>query len=176
MNIYGDMNIDKLMLLGSGTQGSVYKINEEKCIKIFKKKVDCINEVNTLLMAQLDNHFPKLYSYGEKYIIREFIDGITLDSYLRSYPFTPYLANKLIELYEAMYSVGFSRVDTALFHIFLLPNEEIKLIDTSRAMKIKSTYPKLILNGLNKLKYKKQFLSYVKIVRPDIYNKWFNIK
>ena len=69
MNIYGDMNIDKLMLLGSGTQGSVYKINEEKCIKIFKKKVDCINEVNTLLMAQLDNHFPKLYSYGEKYII-----------------------------------------------------------------------------------------------------------
>ena len=35
-------------------------------------------------------------------------------------------------------------------------------------------YPPLIINGLNDLGYKNQFLNYVKIVRPDIFKKWIN--
>ena len=33
--------IKDLELLGRGTQGSVYKIDEHKCIKIFKKTKPC---------------------------------------------------------------------------------------------------------------------------------------
>lgn len=79
-----------------------------------------------------------------------------------------------IELYDAMYRVGFSRLDTALFHIFITDNEDIKLIDTARAMSKNVVYPTLIINALNDLGYKNQFLSYVKIVRPDIFKKWRN--
>lgn len=174
MKLYGDININQLQLLGKGTQGKVYKIDEEKCIKVFKRKNYCENEVFTLLISQNDSHFPKLYSYGDNYIIRELIKGIDLDKYLLNNSLTPALSNKILELYDAMYRVGFSRLDTELFHIFITDNEDIKLIDTARAMSKNVVYPTLIINALNDLGYKNQFLSYVKIVRPDILKKWRN--
>ena len=119
MKLYGDININELQLLGKGTQGRVYKIDEEKCIKVFKRKNYCENEVFTLLISQNDSHFPKLYSYGDNYIIRELIKGIELDKYLLNNSLTPILSNKILELYDAMYRIGFSRLDTALFHIFI---------------------------------------------------------
>ena len=174
MKLYEGININELQLLGTGTQGKVYKIEEKKCIKVFKKRTYCENEIDTLLMSQNNNHFPKLYSYGENYIIRELITGIEFDKYLLNNSLTPALANKILELYEAMSKVGFSRLDTALFHIFITDDEELRLIDTARAMKKTVVYPSLIINGLNSFGYKNQFLSFVKIVRPDIFNKWIN--
>ena len=174
MKLYGDININDLQLLGKGTQGKVYKIDEKTCIKVFKRKNYCENEVFTLLISQNDSHFPRLYSYGDNYIIRELINGIELDRYLLNNSLTPILSNKILELYDSMYRVGFSRLDTALFHIFITDNEEIKLIDTARAMSKNVVYPTLIINGLNDLGYKNQFLNYVKIVRPDIFKKWIN--
>lgn len=53
-----------------------------------------------------------------------------------------------------MYRIRFSRLDTALFHIFITDNEEIKLIDTARTMSKNVVYPPLIINGLNDLGYK----------------------
>lgn len=175
MKVYDDIDISGLELLGKGTQGSVYKIDDKKCIKVFRKKSHCSNEIHTLLISQIDYHFPKLYSYGQNYIVREYISGIELDKYLLSNPLTPSLSQKLIELYESMYYVGFSRLDTALFHIFLTDEYELRLIDTARAMKKNIIYPNLILSGLDKLGYKSQFLNYVKIVRPEIFNKWNSI-
>ena len=119
MKLYGDINTNQLQLLGKGTQGRVYKIDEEKCIKVFKRKNYCENEVFTLLISQNDSHFPKLYSYGDNYIIRELIKGIELDKCLLNNSLTPILSNKILELYDAMYRIGFSRLDTALFHIFI---------------------------------------------------------
>ena len=119
MKLYGDINTNQLQLLGKGTQGRVYKIDEEKCIKVFKRKNYCENEVFTLLISQNDSHFPKLYSYGDNYIIRELIKGIELDKYLLNNSLTPILSNKIFELYDAMSRIGFSRFDTALFHIFI---------------------------------------------------------
>lgn len=174
MKLYGDININELQLLGKGTQGRVYKIDEEKCIKVFKRKNYCENEVFTLLISQNDSHFPKLYSYGDNYIIRELIKGIELDKFLLNNSLTPVLSNKILELYDAMYKIGFSRLDTTLFHIFITNDEDIKLIDTARAMSKNVVYPALLINGLNDLGYKNQFLSYVKIVRPDIFKKWIN--
>ena len=124
-------------------------------------------------MAQIDSHFPKIYSYGENYIIRECIWGIELDKYLSEYNLTQNISSKIIELYEAMIKVGYRRLDSAIFHIFIMPSGDLKLIDTAKAMKKKTIYPYLIISGLEELGYKKQFLDFVKVSRPDIYNKWF---
>ena len=172
IKLYAGLNIKKLQFLGAGTQGKVYKIDCSKCIKIFKRKQVCNDEIETLAMAQIDSHFPRLYEFGGNYIIREYIHGIELDKYLSSHPLTQSISNKIIELYEAMNCVGYSRLDAAPFHIFLTPTNEIKLIDTARAMKKKTIYPSLIINGLAELGYKKQFLSFVKTNRPDLYTKW----
>lgn len=170
---YDGLNIKELQLLGHGTQGKVYKIDQQRCIKIFKKHRVCKDELKTLTMAQMDSHFPKIYSYGENYIIRECISGIELDKYLSECRLTQNISSKIIELYEALIKVGYRRLDSAIFHIFITQSGELKLIDTAKAMKKKTIYPYLIISGLEELGYKKQFLDFVKISRPDIYNKWY---
>lgn len=166
------LEIDKLKLLGKGTQGKVYRIDSQKCIKIFKHTAACREELAALLIAQNDNHFPRLYSAGETYIIRECINGIELNKFLSQYPLTSVLSEKLLELYESMREVGFKRLDTAIFHIFITAEGGLKLIDTAKALKKKTAYPKLILNGLQQLGYKKDFLDFVSQRNSDLFRSW----
>lgn len=174
IGIYSDLDIRKLHLLGTGTQGKVYKIDSEKCIKIFKNKKECKEELKTLIIAQADKHFPRLYEYGENYIIRECIDGTELDKYLLKERLTPELINKLIKLYEAMLNIGFTRLDAAIFHIFVTPKGELKLIDTAKCMKKKTLIPNLLISGFEKLGYKEDLFNYLNHNRLDLYNKWIN--
>lgn len=160
--------------IGKGTQGKVYKIDSQRCIKIFKSKNDCSDEIKTLLMAQSDIHFPMLYEYGSNYIIREYINGIELDKYLSKHKMTPQISGKLIELYEAMVKVGYLRQDAAIFHIYIMPSGELKLIDTAKAMKKRSTIPDLLISGLEDLGCKKEFFNFLRNSRPDLYDKWIN--
>jgi predicted Ser/Thr protein kinase len=169
---YAGLNLKELTLLGKGTQGKVYKIDSQKCIKIFKSKLVCKNELQTLMMAQADVHFPRLYSAGDDFIIRECINGTELNRYLANNPLTPWVSNRIINLYESMSKVGYNRLDSAIFHIFITPSGELKLIDTAKALKKKTVYPRLILNGLDNLGYKEEFLDFVNAVRPDLYRRW----
>ncbi|GIM28563.1 hypothetical protein CPJCM30710_12290 [Clostridium polyendosporum] len=172
IKLYAGLNIKELELLGRGTQGKVYRIDSQRCIKIFKRKQVCKDELETLVMAQKDSHFPRLYAYGKNYIIRECINGIELDKYLSVHTLTSSVSSKIVELYEAMMGVGYNRLDAALFHIFITPSGDIKLIDTARAMKKRTIYPYLIIKGLEELGYKKQFLNFIKAIRPELYTKW----
>jgi predicted Ser/Thr protein kinase len=172
IKLYAGLNIKELEFLGSGTQGKVYRIDSQKCIKIFKRERVCKEESKTLVMAQIDLHFPRFYENGKDYIIRECINGIDLEKYLSTNPLTPSVSNKIMELYDAIMRVGYNRLDTALFHIFIIPSGELRLIDTSKALKKRAIYPASMLRGLEELGYKKQFLNHVKITRPDLYMKW----
>lgn len=176
INIKLNINIKDLELIGKGTQGKVYRIDSEKCIKIFKNKRDCNNEIKALLMAQEDTHFPKLYEFGVNYIVREYINGIELNEYLLKENLTPEVSNKLVELYEAIVNVGYLRKDAAIFHILIMPSGELKLIDTAKAMKKKSTIPSLLISGLEDIGHKEEFFNYLKNNRPDLYAQWINYK
>lgn len=175
IKLYEGLNLKDLTYLGQGYQGKVYKINSYKCIKIFKKKSVCFDELETLIMCQKDYHFPKLYSFGENYIIREYIDGIELDKYLSKNELTPFICKNIIDIYKAMEYVGFSRLDTALFHIFITKSNNFKVIDTARAMKKKAIYPSIMINDLKSLGHKDTFISYVKKYEKDLYHKWKEI-
>jgi predicted Ser/Thr protein kinase len=169
---YGNFNLEELELLGEGTQGKVYRIDSLKCVKIFKSKKVCSDELKTLVLAQGDSHFPRLYEAGNKFIIRECINGIELDKYLSAYSLTPTLSYKIVKLYEAMLRVGYTRLDSAIFHIFITPSGNLKLIDTAKALKKKTECPHLILSGLEELGFKENFLAYVKYAKPELYSKW----
>lgn len=169
---YAGFNVEDLELIGQGTQGKVYRINPLTCIKIFNKKSTCKEELKTLLLAQKDPHFPKLYAYGDNFIIREFVSGVGLDKYLSHNPLSISISIKLIEIYEAMRNVGFKRLDSALFHIILTPSGEAKVIDTAKALKKRIIFPYLILSGLSDLGYKEQFLDDVKRIKPVLFEGW----
>jgi len=174
IKLNGDLNIKDLEFIGKGTQGKIYRIDSQRCIKVFNKKKSCMEETKTLLMAQGDMHFPRFYKSGDNYIIREYIDGIELNEYLSKHILTPQISMKIIELYESMVKVGYLRKDAAIFHIFVTPSDELKLIDTAKAMKKKSTVPNLILSGLEDIGYKDVFFNFLKTNKPDYYNQWIN--
>ena len=150
----------------------MYRIDSERCIKIFKRKRVCKDEFETLFIAQADIHFPKLYYAGEDYIVRECINGIELNKYLLNHSFEPWISAGIIGIYEAMKKVDFTRLDSTLFHVFVTSENSFKLIDTSKALRKKTEYPGLILRGLNKLGCKEEFLDFVKYAKPDLYIKW----
>lgn len=174
IKLSSNINIKNLEFIGKGTQGKVYKIDSKRCIKIFKSKKDCEEELKTLLMSQSDIYFPRLYEYGANYIIREYIDGIELNEYLSKEKLTPQVSGKLIGLYESMVKIGYMRQDAAIFHIFVTPSGGLKLIDTAKAMRKKSTIPNLLISGLEDLGYKEVFFDFLKSNRPDLYIKWIN--
>lgn len=176
IKLYSGLNIKNLKLLGEGTQGKVYRIDTERCIKIFKSKKVCKEEFETLKMAQGNIHFPRLYQAGTDYIIREYIDGIELDKYLINQKLTPQILNKLIELYESMRKLGFNRLDAAIFHILVTASKELKLIDTANVMKKKTQIPNLLISGLDNLGFKEDFFNLLKINRPDLYIQWIKFK
>jgi predicted Ser/Thr protein kinase len=174
IKLNSEIDTKNLQLIGKGTQGKVYKIDSQKCIKIFKSKKDCQDELQTLLMARDNKHFPILYQYGADYIIREYIDGIELNEYLKKQTPSEHFWVKIIDLYEAMVKVGYTRLDTAIFHIYVLPSGDLKLIDTAKAMKKSSSIPNLLISGLEELGVKKDFFSFLERNRPDLYTKWIN--
>lgn len=173
---HSGFNLKELQLLGTGTQGSVYKIDSEKCIKVFKSKRECKEEVQSLTIAQGDIHFPKLYKYGENYIVRELISGIELDKYLETHKLTSHTITKIIELYESMIKVGYKRLDAAIFHVFVTPSYELKLIDTAKSMKKKTEIPNLLISGIEKTGFKQELFDFLKETRPDLYEKWRHYK
>ncbi|ERI93434.1 hypothetical protein HMPREF1982_01679 [Clostridiales bacterium oral taxon 876 str. F0540] len=173
---YAGFNLKELQLLGTGTQGRVYKIDNQRCIKVFKSKRECKEEVQSLNIAQEDIHFPKLYKYGQDYIIRELISGVELDKYLETHKLTSQLIIKIIELYESMIKVGYKRLDAAIFHVFVTPSHELKLIDTAKSMKKKTEIPNLLISGIEKAGFKQELFDFLKDTRPDLYEKWRRYK
>jgi predicted Ser/Thr protein kinase len=163
-------DLSMLQYIGKGMHGTVYKIDEQKCIKIFKKKSTCEKEIETLAMAQGNNFFPKMFDFGEKYIVREFIEGIELDKYLKTNPLTIELSERLINIYETLGQIGYRRQDTALLHIFINTNKDLRLIDTAKAMCKSTKYPSIILNDLKLLGMLNTFLDHVKQLRPDLHD------
>lgn len=168
------IDIKDLELIGKGSQGKVYRIDSQRCIKIFKSRKECSEELETLKIAQRNLHFPKLYESGVNYIIREYVNGTELNEYLLKQKLTPQISSRIIELYEAMVNVGYRRLDAAIFHILVMPSGELKLIDTAKAMKKKSTIPNLLISGLEDIGYKDDFFNFLKNNRPDLYTKWIN--
>lgn len=166
---YGGYDLNNLEYIGKGIHGKVYKIDSVRCIKIFRKTSFYEKELSTLQMAQNNKHFPKIYEWNEGYIIREYIDGIELDKYLKDNPLTLEMSEKIINLYEALKEVGFKRLDAVLFHIFVIPSGELKLIDTTRVMRKETIYPKLLIDGLKKLGYKNEFMNHLKTLKYDFY-------
>ena len=125
---YAGFDLKELQLLGTGTQGRVYKIDNQRCIKVFNSKRECKEEVESLTIAQEDVHFPKLYKHGQNYIIRELVSGVELDKYLETHKLTSQIIVKIIELYESMIKVGYKRLDAAIFLLLLPMNLNLSIL------------------------------------------------
>ncbi len=163
---------ENLQFIGEGSQGRVYLINPWRCIKIYKRIEFLPLELEILLKAKNEPQFPKVFEWGDDYMIREFIPGVGLKEYLRHNPLTEDISHQLAELFLAFERLGFRRLDTRMAHVLVTPEGQIKAIDPANAMRKQGSFPKKFLSQLNDMKCKKTFLEHLRKINPKLYARW----
>ncbi|NYE03535.1 putative Ser/Thr protein kinase [Bacillus niacini] len=160
-------------LIGMGAQGAVFKISEERCVKIYSNTLQAQMEVEALKAGQHLPFFPRLYGYGENYIVMEYFNAPTLKEYIRNCTFIPEsITRKLLFILGEMRNAQFTMIDAPLRDIFVLENEELKVIDHVNAFKRIHPVPLKLLRDLNMMLLKESFLSQVRKLEPDTYKTW----
>lgn len=160
-------------LIGMGAQGAVFKLSEERCVKIYSNTLQAKMELEALEAGQHLEFFPRLYEYGENYIVMEYFNAPTLKEYLRNCTIIPEsISKKLLYLLSEMRKAQFTMVDAPLRHIFVLENEELKVIDHVNAFKRVHPVPLKLLRDLNIMLLKESFLSQVRNFEPGTYETW----
>ena len=66
-----------------GYQGAVYRIAEDKCVKIYGNTEHCKQETEVLLKGQNLPFIPKVYETGSNYVVMEYLLGPNLNAYLK---------------------------------------------------------------------------------------------
>jgi RIO-like serine/threonine protein kinase len=160
-------------LIGMGAQGAVFKLSDERCVKIYSNTLQAQMELEALKTGQHLSFFPRLYGHGDNYIIMEYFNAPTLKEYLRNCTYIPErFTRKLLSILNEMKQAQFTMVDAPLRHIFVLENEELKVIDHVNAFKRIHPVPLKLLRDLNMMLMKESFLSQVRKMEPETYKTW----
>ena len=160
-------------LIGSGKQGAVFKLSEKYCAKIFASQKDFKKEYKAYIRAQGSPIIPKLYGVGPKYIIIEYIKGITLKEYLRKKRALPIsLIKQILSAFHEMKRLKFTRINVRLKHIILTQKHKFKIIDHVNSFTLVEIKPILLFNELPNLGLLHHFLRQVKKLDKKIYSEW----
>lgn len=163
-------------MLGKGADGSVFQLTPEKCVKIFVNEDTQKKELNALQLGQSSPIIPRLYEYGSNYIVMEFVNGYNLKHYLKKEKkLSEAIVGKILSMLDEMKSLGFTRLDIEVRHIFFNELGEIKVIDLKRAYNTNRSVPTKLLAGLKKLGYLEEFLKHVNQLNPSKFKEWKNL-
>ncbi|MBT2659557.1 hypothetical protein [Bacillus sp. ISL-45] len=159
-------------LIGQGRQGAVYRVDEEKCVKIYPKQSHFLKEREVLLSSQHLSFIPKVYETGPNYILMEYLQGPDLNTFLKKQSTLPEeVTVNLLEILESMRNSGFEKIDAPLRHIFVT-GQGFKLIDHVYSFSKKQERPLELFRNLHDRKFLDSFLDQVKVINPQIYTEW----
>lgn len=162
-------------LIGMGAQGAVFKLAEDKCVKIYSDPVQARMEEEALKAGQHLPFMPVVYDTGSNYIVMEYFNAPTLKEYLRNCTYIPdSIVKKLLYILKELKQAKFTMIDAPLRHIFVLGNEELKVIDHVNSFKRMHPVPLKLLRDLKIILLKDSFLAQVKTLEPDTFNEWEN--
>lgn len=166
-------NPTELMLIDKGAHGAVFKLSNEKCVKIYADTHNAVLEANSYKLGQGSDIMPTLYKVGSNYIIMEFIPGISLWKYLSGKKEISYaVTEKLVSLLKEMKRLGFTRRDSSLRHIIVTDDGKLKVLDLVYAYVRNDIIPDKLLSELMKLGLLENFLKHVKEIDSQLYIEW----
>ena len=164
-----NIDLKHLSLVGEGYHGKVYRLDENLCVKICKEINDMQMEYRVLKYVKNYPQFPKVYGCKGRYMVREYIDGQNIIDYIKKYGFDNELAKELTELIEVFVKLKFARIDIRMHEVFVTKDHKIRIVDTTRYLDQKSSYPRKMLKTLKKLKCNKKYMSFIKENYPEMY-------
>lgn len=160
-----DLETEKLfkeaIFLGEGHNGIVYEVPNNKAIKIFLDKKTCKEEAKILMEVKGSKYFPRIYKYGEYYIVREKIGGMRLDHYIQMYGLSERLSKNLYKLIKEFKKIGFTKLDARCRDIYVEESERLRVIDPKQCFTRKVTFPRHLMKGLDGERVLSQFLNYI---------------
>lgn len=162
----------KAIFLGEGHNGIVYELLDNKAIKIFRDKNCCREEADILKKVKKSKYFPKVYSVGEYYIVREKIGGKRLDHYIKRNGLSFELSKNLYDLLEEFRHLNFSKLDARCRDIYVLENEKVRVIDPKQCYKKVVAYPRHLMKGLKKIDVLQVFLDDIKKINSKKAKLW----
>jgi predicted Ser/Thr protein kinase len=169
---YLGYDVNKLKLIGQGHQGRVYILPDDKVLKVFDKPDSCKKQLEVLLKARDSRFFPTVYDFDNYSIIMSFVYGSRLSFYLKNNNINKHLSIELVELIDELKKLGFTKLDARLGHIFLQPDDTVKVIDPRDSYEKMQPYPKSLLKGLQKHGDLRAFFDYIKQDYPSYYKSW----
>jgi predicted Ser/Thr protein kinase len=160
-------------LIGKGKQGAVFKISEDRCVKIFLKPENVKKEKEALLKGQGFSFMPIFYESGPNYIIMEYIKGKSLIDYLKKHETLPEsIADQLIKMKRDMKRLGFTNLDRHVNrHLIVNKQNVLKVVDHANAFD-DYPFPVRLLQSLTDLGFIEQFLHQTKQIDYDLYVEW----
>lgn len=166
------IDLKQLQLVGKGVHGKVYKLDNNRCLKICKKASDMQMEYKVLKHVEGYSQFPKVYECKGRYMIREFVDGPNIKVYIRQNGLDNNLARELTELIKVFIKLKFTRIDIRMGELFVTRDHKLKIIDTTRYLDKKASYPAKMLRVLTELGCYKQYITFLKENYPQFYKLW----
>ncbi|NFL56687.1 protein kinase [Clostridium botulinum] len=172
LNNKAEKMLRKGEFLGSGHNGIVYLLPDKKVIKIFKEKKVCKKEREILQKTNNSKYFPKVYDYGEYFILREYIRGERLDHYIKQNGINKRLTHNIIKLIKEFERLKFKKLDIRCKDIYVDKKCKLRIIDPKNNYSKTVVYPRHLMKGLNKLKVLDDFLIHVEKEEPKYYDLW----
>ncbi|APC78536.1 hypothetical protein [Clostridium botulinum] len=172
LNNKAEKMLRKGEFLGSGHNGIVYLLPDKKVIKIFKEKKVCKKEREILQKTNNSKYFPKVYDYGEYFILREYIRGERLDHYIKQNGINKRLTHNIIKLIKEFERLKFKKLDIRCKDIYVDKKYKLRIIDPKNNYSKTVVYPRHLMKGLNKLKVLDDFLIQVEKEELKYYNLW----
>ena len=173
-----DLIIDNpttLKIIGKGSQGAVFQISDDRCVKIYVNPNAAIKEGKALEAAKDLNIVPQLFEVGPNYVVMEYLKGQNLKDYLKQTKRLPETVTKqIIMIRKELKRVGFTRIKTSIGHFIVTSGNVLKAIDHSDGLTMNDPYnPKMFLD-LKKLGLLNTFLEQAKEIDPESYEDWQN--
>lgn len=154
-------SLRKSSFLGEGHNGVVFLLEENKVIKIFRRVNVWKDESSILKRVGKSRFFPKMYECKEGYIVREYVEGVRLDKYLRRDSLDESLCKELYLMILDFEKLGFKRIDIRCKDIYIQNDYTLKIIDPKNNYKKRVSYPRHLFKGLYKRNELNRFLDYL---------------
>jgi putative serine/threonine protein kinase len=166
-------DLEAFEMIGDGKDGEIYKVAEDKVVKYFFKEETHLRELEAMKIGQTSAIMPRLYEFGDNYIVMEFVQGISLARHMKRHGhIDEEMTKKILFVLEEFKRLGFTRWDTEVRHMLMDENGEFKVIDHKRAFTSDSPVPTKLLKGMKKFGLTGEFLENVKNLNPELHDAW----
>ena len=158
--------------LGQGNNGVVYSLPDNKVIKLFYEEKVWNDEYDTLIRVKDSEYFPNVYKGGPLYIVREMVNGIQLDKYIKSNGINEEIVANIYKLINEFERLKFAKIDTRCKDLYIVSSDKIMVIDPKKCYKRNVNFPRHLMKGLLKYGVLDEFIFFMNNINLEKSRLW----